>query len=82
MSDPTFDIVRAALVDLLGVPPERIGPATLFVEDLEMDSLLSVALLSTLVEQLDLRIDPMETVGVESVGQLVALLAWKLEERS
>lgn len=81
MSESTTAIVRAALVALLGVSPERIAPDTRFIEDLEMDSLLSVALLSTLAEQLDVLIDPMETAGIETVGQLAELLAWKLDER-
>jgi len=44
-----------------------------------MDSLMTEDLLAALVARLDIILDPMEMVGVETVGQLAELLYFKLE---
>ncbi len=82
MTDTVLDIVRQALQERLGLEPGRVHPESRFVEDLEMDSLLAQELLQALVERLEVRVDPMETAGVATVGELVELLVWKLERKS
>ncbi len=82
MKTEIIAVIRQILADSLELSGVPVGPETRFLEDLELDSLRSMALLAALAERLELRIDPMETVGLETVGELAELLAWKLERKA
>lgn len=69
-----FDKVKAIIVDLLGVEPEKVTPEARFREDLEADSLDLVELIMRLEDEFGSQISDEEAQKIQTVGQAVAFV--------
>lgn len=69
-----FEKVKAIIVDLLGVEPERVTPEARFREDLEADSLDLVELIMEFEEQFGGTISDEEAQKIRTVGDAVAYI--------
>jgi acyl carrier protein len=69
-----FDKVKAIIVDLLGVEPEKVTPEARFREDLEADSLDLVELIIRLEDEFGSQISDEEAQKIQTVGQAVAFV--------
>lgn len=73
MSD-TFEQVKAIIVDLLGVDPEKVTPEARFREDLEADSLDLVELIMAFEDKFGGEISDEDAQKITTVGEAVAYL--------
>ncbi len=69
-----FAKVKAIIVDLLGVEPEKVTPEARFREDLEADSLDLVELIMRLEDEFGSQISDEEAQKIQTVGQAVAFV--------
>ena len=69
-----FEKVKAIIVELLGVEPERVTPEARFREDLEADSLDLVELIMEFEEQFGGTISDEEAQKIRTVGDAVAYI--------
>ncbi len=67
----TEDKVRAIVVELLGVDPERVVPPARFREDLEADSLDLVELIMKFEEEFGGEISDEDAQKITTVGEAV-----------
>lgn len=67
------DRVRALITQVTAVPADQLGDDDRLREDLGMDSVASMELLSMLSEELDVLVEMEEAAEVLTVGQVVAL---------
>ena len=70
MSD-TYERVKAIIVDLLGVEPEKVTPEARIREDLEADSLDLVELIMAFEEEFGGTISDEEAQKITTVGAAV-----------
>lgn len=70
MSD-TFEQVKATVVELLGVDPEKVTRDASFREHLEADSLDIVELIMALEDKLNIEISDEDAQSITTVGQAV-----------
>lgn len=68
------DQIISIIADLATVPAEDIQPSDHLREDLGMDSITSMELISALAEELDLEIDVEEAIGVTTVGEVISMV--------
>ena len=67
----TFEEVKAIIVDLLGVPPEKVTSEARFREDLEADSLDLVELIMAMEEEFGFEIADEEAEKLRTVGDVI-----------
>ena len=67
----TFDEVKAVIVDLLGVAPEKVTPEARFREDLEADSLDLVEMIMKFEDVFGSEISDEEAQKLATVGDVV-----------
>lgn len=70
----TFERVKAIIVELLGVDPDKVTPEARFREDLEADSLDLVELIMELEEEFGGEVSDEEAQKLKTVGEAVAYL--------
>jgi len=78
---PLNDRIHAILGALTTVPLDEIQDGDRLREDLGMDSVASMELLSMLAEELGIEVEMEEAVDVTTVGQVVALAQRHLDAR-
>lgn len=66
--------VRAAIAELTDVDPATIGPSSHFQNDLDIDSLALLDLISVVEERIGLELDESQLRSVVTVGDAVDLL--------
>jgi len=71
MSDNTFEQVKAIIVDLLGVPEEKVTLEARFREDLEADSLDLVELIMAFEDKFGGEISDEDAQNITTVGEAV-----------
>ncbi len=69
-----FEQVRDVIVEVLGVPPEKVTPEARFREDLEADSLDLVELIMALEERFGGEISDEDAQKITTVGEAVAYI--------
>ena len=70
-----FEKLRDIIAEQFGVDADSITEATSFAEDLNADSLDMVDVVLAIQEQFNIaEIDDEELAGIETVGQVVALI--------
>ena len=67
------------VADLSSVPPDDIKPTDRLREDLALDSVSSMELLSALAEELDLEIEMEEAMEVTTVQGVIDMAKTRLE---
>lgn len=78
---PLNDRIHTILGSLTTVPVDEIHDGDRLREDLGMDSVASMELLSMLAEELGIEVEMEEAVDVATVGQVVALAQRHLDAR-
>ena len=71
MSANTEERVRTIICDQLAVEPEKVKPASSFIEDLGADSLDIVELVMTMEEEFDMDIPDEEAEKMKTVGDVI-----------
>ena len=66
--------VRTAVIDVLGVEPERVTLVARFAEDLEADSLALVELVMAFEDEFGITVDEDELDAVKTVGDAVDMI--------
>lgn len=77
MPDEIFPVVQELLARSLKLDVARVTPGASFGHDIVLDSLTTADLLSTLSARYHVQLDPWEISGVQTVGELCALVAGK-----
>ncbi|TNF36993.1 MAG: acyl carrier protein [Deltaproteobacteria bacterium] len=72
-NDTVFDTIRDLILEVSTVKPELITAEARLREDLALDSVASMELLSMLDESLGLELEMEDVLGIETVGGVVAL---------
>lgn len=75
------DRIHTILAALTTVPSDEISDGDRLREDLGMDSVASMELLSMLAEELGIEVEMEEAVDVATVGHVVALAKRHLDAR-
>ncbi len=74
----TFERVKALVIKLLGVPPEKVTLEARFREDLEADSLDLVELIMAFEEEFGGEISDEDAQKITTVGEAVKYLEERL----
>lgn len=69
-----FEDVKAIIVEVLGVDPEKVTPEANFREDLEADSLDQVELIMAFEDKFGGEISDEEAQQITTVGEAVAYI--------
>jgi acyl carrier protein len=81
-----FSVVKAIIIEQLGVPEEKVLPEANFREDLEADSLDLVELIMAFEEYFEdkfgrtVEISDEEAQGITTVGQAVGYIEKRIQE--
>ncbi len=75
MSDPTFEKVKAIIVDKLNADPEQVVPEARFREDLKADSLDLVELIMAFEDEFGGSISDEDAQKITTVGEAVKFLS-------
>ncbi|MCX6027430.1 MAG: acyl carrier protein [Chloroflexi bacterium] len=75
MTEATFESVRAIIVELLGVEPEKVTETARFREDLGADSLDLVELIMAFEEKFGAEISDEDAQKITTVGEAVKYIA-------
>ncbi len=78
MTTPTFDRVKAIIVEQLGVNGEEVTEEASFVEDLGADALDVVELVMALEEAFGIEIPDEDAEKIRTVGQAVQYIEQRL----
>ncbi len=73
-----FEDVKAIIVDLLGVDPEKVTMDARFREDLEADSLDLVELIMALEDKFGAEISDEDAQSITTVGETVKYIAERM----
>lgn len=73
-SDAALDHIRQALVDKLGVPAEHVVRGATLRDDLEMDSIDMVELVTTLEVELGSNLELVQVEDIRTVADVVDLV--------
>lgn len=73
--------VKALIVDRLGVEEESVKSEATFLDDLGADSLDVVELIMAIEEEFDIEVPDEEAEKISSVGEAVAYIQKKLDEK-
>src|SRR5262249_31626964 len=79
--DIALDHIRQALVQRIGVPAEQVVPEAKLRDDLEMDSLDMVELITLVEDELGHNLEVMQLEDVLTVGDVVKLIVRLDSER-
>lgn len=79
--DEMFEKVKSLIVDRLGVEPEAVVSKATFLDDLGADSLDVVELIMAIEEEFDIEIPDEDAEKISSVGEAVAYIQKKLDEK-
>ena len=71
MSANTEERVRTIICDQLAVEPEKVKPASSFIEDLGADSLDTVELVMAFEEEFSVEVPDEDAEKLQSVGDVV-----------
>jgi acyl carrier protein len=75
-----FEDVKAIIVEVLGVDPEKVTPEASFREDLEADSLDLVELIMAFEDKFGGEISDEEAQQITTVGEAVAYIEQRMAE--
>ncbi len=75
MSDPTFEKVKAIIVDKLNADPDQVVPEARFREDLKADSLDLVELIMAFEDEFGGSISDEDAQKITTVGEAVKFLS-------
>jgi len=75
-----FEEVKAIIVEVLGVDPDKVTPEATFREDLEADSLDLVELIMAFEDKFGEEIPDEEAQKITTVGEAVAYVEKRLAE--
>ncbi len=75
MSDPTFEKVKAIIIDKLNADPDQIVPEARFREDLKADSLDLVELIMAFEDEFGGSISDEDAQKITTVGEAVKFLS-------
>jgi acyl carrier protein len=75
----TFADIKAIIVDLLGVPEEKVTPEARFREDLEADSLDLVELIMAFEDKFGGEISDEDAQKISTVGDAVKYVQEKMK---
>lgn len=70
----TYEEIKAIIVDLLGVEPEKVTPEASFREDLEADSLDLVELIMAFEDKFGGEISDEDAQTITTVGEAVSYI--------
>ena len=76
--DEAFETFKAAAVEVLAVPAEKVTLEAKFADDLDADSLDLVEFVMALEEKFDVTVPEEELEGVDTVGKAFDLIMGKL----
>jgi len=79
MSELSFETYRDYIAEHLEIEPEKLTYETRFQEDLELDSLDLVELVSALESEYNLEISDDELMEIKTLGQGYEIIKAKLE---
>ena len=79
MAEDTFEKIKAVVVDLLEVDPDKVTRDARFREDLEADSLDLVELIMEFEEQFGSAISDDEAQELKTVGQVVDYIEQRMD---
>ncbi len=74
MSDPTFEKVKAIIIDKLNADPDQVVPEARFREDLKADSLDLVELIMAFEDEFGGTISDEDAQKITTVGEAVTFL--------
>lgn len=75
-----FEDVKAAIVEVLGVDPEKVTPEASFRDDLEADSLDLVELIMAFEDKFGGEISDEDAQQITTVGEAVAYIEKRMVE--
>ncbi|HEX9115596.1 MAG TPA: acyl carrier protein [Anaerolineae bacterium] len=75
MSDPTFEKVKAIIIDKLNAEPDKVVPEARFREDLKADSLDLVELIMAFEDEFGGAISDDDAQKITTVGDAVTFLS-------
>jgi acyl carrier protein len=75
-----FEEVKAIIVEVLGVDPEKVTPEASFRDDLEADSLDLVELIMAFEDKFGGEISDEEAQQITTVGEAVAYIEERMAE--
>ncbi len=75
MSDPTFEKVKAIIIDKLNADPDQVVPEARFREDLKADSLDLVELIMAFEDEFGGSISDEDAQKITTVGEAVKFLS-------
>jgi len=75
-----FEEVKAIIVEVLGVDPDKVTPEATFREDLEADSLDLVELIMAFEDKFGEEIPDEDAQKITTVGEAVAYVEQRLAE--
>jgi acyl carrier protein len=78
----TAEKIRLIIVDKLGVNMEDIKDESTFTNDLGADSLDVVELMMEMETEFDIKIPDAEWDGITKVGEVIALVTKKVNEKN
>lgn len=67
-------MIRDVVAEVAEVQPDQIQPDTHFVEDLEMDSMMALEILSIIEKKLDVQIDEEYMRQMTSINNVLRIL--------
>lgn len=79
--DDVFGKVKSLIVDRLGVEAETVVAGATFLDDLGADSLDVVELIMAIEEEFDVEVPDEDAEKISSVGEAVAYIQKKLDEK-
>lgn len=74
MSQATYDVIAALMVELFELEPDEISPAATLFEDLDLDSLDAIDMLKHLEARTGQRISQDALRSLRTVADVVALV--------
>jgi acyl carrier protein len=76
--DQLLEVLREAVVGVLGCDPAAVVPEASFADDLDADSLALVEVIMGVEDKLDITVPEEDLKGVTTVGAALDLLAAKV----
>ncbi|NLF25890.1 MAG: acyl carrier protein [Deltaproteobacteria bacterium] len=77
--EAVYEKVRDAVIEVLGLPPERITPSSRYLEDLGATSLDMATMLVILEQELDIRLPVFEARALATLEGTVEFIMQRIE---